>query len=86
MGIAIFWMQVGWAARQRRNIGDVRSAEAELKNGGHVVSGTEGFNADSATDSAKNDEELKRRYEEDMKAFSDTMNYSVEQAYGIGKT
>ena len=30
--------------------------------------------------------ESRRKFEADLKAFSDTMNYSIEQAYGLEKT
>ena len=38
---------------------------------------------DSNSDSVA---ESRRKFEADLKAFSDTMNYSIEQAYGIGET
>ena len=100
VGIAILWMQIGWAVGQSgifdkspgksskkkkaslRNRGaDMRSGTAYSEFGYSGIDYSETGYAELDSDET---EELKRRYAADLKAFSDTMNYSAEQAYGAG--
>ena len=83
VGIAILWMQVGWAIRQS-GIFVKSPGKASKINRVSPVNSNPDINSNSDSDSAEI-EELKRRYDADLKAFSDTMNYSADRAYGIGE-